>query len=636
MLKVSSIVDHYRLLEEIGRGGFSVVYRAEDIRLGRHVALKVLREEDYLPVPQQERQRKRFWREATIAAQLAHPNIVTIYELGEWEGVQYIAMELLLGETLCAHLERKRRLSLAEALPIAEQVCAALEHAHRHHLVHRDVKPDNIFLLPDGRVKLTDFGIARPIDAVSVTQAGSYVGSPAYMAPEQIAGAKPDHRADIFSLGVTLYEALSGRRPFESRTIPMAFHNILHSPPAPLPELPPRVQAVLYRALEKEVRRRYGSAQAFLAAFRAAVADAEKSPRVSRRRSVSPSPPGSGGEAPSVSGEPPVGTGEAVTWKGRLRSVSEAFEFDALLGGAAAPKEAAVEPDTGEAPSNRTSMEWKQAEEAEVSPPPPPSAPGAAAEATVEAPPPVLYPNVFYVHPKRSRWRGFGFSPGETFGRLALLGGTVLAAGLFGMGVGAYAEMFLDYRLFYRKFILRAGWDNFFPFGPYPTLLYGLALALLAGGAVWAFRHLGQRLFPPGEETGRRSFFSAACVLAVAAVMAGGCGGMSWVSLDRQVFAYNSLLQRAREAEKRAQAAFKSSLRYRGTPQEEEMKRSWQAYVDEKVQALEEALALHQPLRLDPRLPRRYRSGERCLPDAQIPPSLRQAGAKRLVFLLPR
>jgi len=350
MLAASSIVGNYRVLEVIGHGGFAVVYKAEDQRLGRQVALKVLHVEELLPERQQQERIARFRREATAAASLNHPNIVTIYEIGDSEGMRYIAMELLEGETLRARLESRRTLSPSEALPIIEQLGAALEHAHQNNLIHRDVKPDNVFLLPDGRVKLTDFGIARGMNSVGMTQIGSFVGSPAYMSPEQIAGEKLDHRADIFSLGITLYETLSGRRPFESDTLALAVHNICFTAPAPLTNLPQSIQKVLARALEKEPARRYQSTGEFVAAFRAAVASAQSQPEPSTdtgsaqektlalpARSAEELAQEMAATTEETSREPPparLAPSTSLTpLRQRVREGSEAFEFDALIEG---------------------------------------------------------------------------------------------------------------------------------------------------------------------------------------------------------------------------------------------------------------------------------------------------------------
>lgn len=340
MLAVSTIVGNYRILGIIGHGGFATVYRAEDLRLGRTVALKVLHVEEDVPEQQRQERIARFRREATAAASLNHPNIVTIYEIGDWEGLRYIAMEMLTGETLRAHLERKKTLSAEEALPIVEQVCAALEHAHQNNLIHRDVKPDNIFLLPDGRVKLADFGIARLIDSTAVTLIGSLVGSPAYMSPEQIAGEKLDQRADIFSLGITLYEVLSGRRPFESETLHRAMHAICHSDPAPLTGVAQSVQEVLNRALEKEPGRRYPSMSAFIAAFREAVVTARSAPSAPARRSNS-------FPKPSASRSP---------LQERVRQGTGAFAFDALIEGVST-----LEPPKEEPPPGGTAMPSRSA-----------------------------------------------------------------------------------------------------------------------------------------------------------------------------------------------------------------------------------------------------------------------------------
>jgi serine/threonine-protein kinase len=266
-------IDRFEVLEEIGRGASAVVYRALDSSLGRPVALKVMQCAQYTSPVQAAEFSARFRREAAAAVKLNHPNIVSVYEFGEVETIRYIAMELLEGQTLRDRINSGMPLSAWEALPILDDISAALDHAHKSGIVHRDIKPDNIFLVGEGRAKLTDFGIARRTDQLCFTQAGSYAGTPAYMSPEQLAGEVADERSDIFSLGVTVYEGLAGWRPFGGESIPKVVHNITNSQPQEMAGTPQVLERVILRALTKDPARRYQSAREFFDAFRLAVTD---------------------------------------------------------------------------------------------------------------------------------------------------------------------------------------------------------------------------------------------------------------------------------------------------------------------------------------------------------------------------
>jgi serine/threonine-protein kinase len=239
------------------------VYEAQDELIGRTVALKVL----VLPSIISESERldmvRRFEREARSAGKLAHPNIVTIYEVGSANGLHYIAMEFMHGKTARQALNEEGRLPPDRVLNIVKQVASALDYAHARGVIHRDVKPDNIALLEDGIVKLTDFGIARLANDLVRTQAGIMVGSPAYMSPEQIVGDEIDGRSDVFSLGVTTYELLTGSKPFDASTITAVMHKIIYEQPAPAEELSSALERVLRKAMEKDPAKRYQSARAF-------------------------------------------------------------------------------------------------------------------------------------------------------------------------------------------------------------------------------------------------------------------------------------------------------------------------------------------------------------------------------------
>lgn len=264
-------IGHYRILRKLGEGGMGVVYAAEDDRLGRQVALKVLR--DSSPDPDA---RARLVREARIAAGVAHPLICQVFELGEWNGQPFIAMELVDGEPLAARLARGA-LAPGEALPLALSVVDALRVLHGRGIVHRDLKPSNVFVTPAG-VKVLDFGLARPMEAAgadtatALTQAGTILGTPQYSAPEQLTGQAVDARADLFSAGVVLYEMLAGRPPFQGANIGAIIHAVLYDTPPVLTGSPAiaAIDRVLHRALAKDPAERYQTADAFGADLRAA------------------------------------------------------------------------------------------------------------------------------------------------------------------------------------------------------------------------------------------------------------------------------------------------------------------------------------------------------------------------------
>jgi len=260
---IGTHIGKYRIVRQLGVGGMAHVYEAVDELIGRTVALKVL----VLPSIISESERldmvRRFEREARSAGKLSHPNIVTIYEVGSANGMHYIAMEFMHGKTAREVLNEEGRLAPDRVLSIVKQVASALDYAHARGVIHRDVKPDNIALLEEGIVKLTDFGIARIANDLVRTQAGIMVGSPAYMSPEQIVGDEIDGRSDVFSLGVTTYELLTGSKPFDASTITAVMHKIIYEQPAPVEDLSPAVERVLRKAMEKEPAKRYQSARAF-------------------------------------------------------------------------------------------------------------------------------------------------------------------------------------------------------------------------------------------------------------------------------------------------------------------------------------------------------------------------------------
>jgi serine/threonine protein kinase/tetratricopeptide (TPR) repeat protein len=276
---------HYRVLEKLGSGGMGVVYKAEDLKLGRLVALKFLPEE----LRADSKSLDRFWREARAASALNHPSICTIYEMGEHEGQLFIAMELLEGETLAARIERGP-LALPEAMRIALGLLAALQTLHFNDLVHRDLKPSNIFLTENG-VKIIDFGLARlpradpTITQTELTMPGVLLGTPRYMSPEQVCGDVTTSASDLFAAGAIIFEMLSGRSAFAARSVADVLHAIQYGQVPTLSGSPAiaAVDRVVHRALAKEPRDRYLSADAMAKELRAALLLADSDATVRAR-----------------------------------------------------------------------------------------------------------------------------------------------------------------------------------------------------------------------------------------------------------------------------------------------------------------------------------------------------------------
>ncbi|HEX7085567.1 MAG TPA: serine/threonine-protein kinase [Vicinamibacterales bacterium] len=257
-------IGRYEVIERVGRGGMGVLYRGRDPVLDREVAIKVMAGD----FSTDEAARTRFFREARAAARLQHRNIVTVYEFAEDNGSPYIAMEFLRGQSLAQRLQTGSPMPLVQKLDIVIQLLTGLHYAHEQGIVHRDVKPPNIWLLDDGTIKLLDFGIAK-IAASTMTSAGSVLGSAFYMAPEQVAGREVDGRADVFASGVVLYEMLSGHRPFEAESPTAVMLKIINEEPQPLtrfcPDLPPGIVSAVMKALSKDPAHRYPHAGDFAA-----------------------------------------------------------------------------------------------------------------------------------------------------------------------------------------------------------------------------------------------------------------------------------------------------------------------------------------------------------------------------------
>ena len=251
----------YQIEKSLGNGGMAVVYRALDLTLERVVAVKVLRE-DYSSDPAF---RERFRQEATAAANLAHPNIVTVHDFGIDQGHLFIVMEFVPGTDLNSILQKRGRFTVDEALPLIRQACAGIGYAHRAGLVHCDVKPHNFLITPDNRLKVTDFGIARALASINPEEKIKIVwGSPQYFSPEQAVGSAPSPASDVYSLGVVMYYMLTGRLPFTAATIPELVEMHRSASPTPPhiynPSIPPALDEIILKVLSKEPSARYRTA----------------------------------------------------------------------------------------------------------------------------------------------------------------------------------------------------------------------------------------------------------------------------------------------------------------------------------------------------------------------------------------
>ena len=258
MIKIGMMIgERYEILEKIGTGGMSDVYKAKCHKLNRMVAVKVLKQE----FSENANFVSKFRTEAQAAAGLMHPNIVNVYDVGDENGIYYIVMELVEGITLKKYIEKKARLSVKEAVTIAIQICLGIEAAHNNHIIHRDIKPQNVIISKEGKVKVTDFGIAKA--ATSNTITSNVMGSVHYTSPEQARGGFSDEKSDIYSLGITLFEMLTGRVPFNGdTTVAIAIKQIQEEMPSPreyVPEIPISVEQIVLKCTQKSPDRRYQS-----------------------------------------------------------------------------------------------------------------------------------------------------------------------------------------------------------------------------------------------------------------------------------------------------------------------------------------------------------------------------------------
>ncbi|MCZ8520197.1 MULTISPECIES: Stk1 family PASTA domain-containing Ser/Thr kinase [Paenibacillus] len=254
----------YEILERVGGGGMAIVYKGLDILLHRHVAVKILRQQ-YV---HDEEFIQRFRREAQAAASLSHPNVVSIYDVGQEDDVHYIVMEYVEGTTLNDRIKEKAPLQVEEAVHIAGQICDALDHAHYNQIIHRDIKPHNILIGKNGRVKVTDFGIARAVTSSTITQTGSVVGSVHYFSPEHAKGTTTGEQSDLYSLGIVMYQMLTGRLPFLGESpISVALKHLQEDVEAPRkvnPLIPQSVENIILKAMRKSTAERYRTAKDML------------------------------------------------------------------------------------------------------------------------------------------------------------------------------------------------------------------------------------------------------------------------------------------------------------------------------------------------------------------------------------
>ncbi|MBQ0028477.1 MAG: Stk1 family PASTA domain-containing Ser/Thr kinase [Lachnospiraceae bacterium] len=260
MIKLGMMLgDRYEILDKIGTGGMSDVYKAKDHKLSRPVAVKVLKQE----FSENANFVSKFRTEAQAAAGMMHPNIVNVYDVGEEGGIHYIVMELVEGITLKKYIEKKSRLSVKEAVSIAIQVSMGIEAAHNNHIIHRDIKPQNIMISKDGKVKVTDFGIAKAVSSNTITS--NVMGSVHYTSPEQARGGYSDEKSDIYSLGITLFEMITGRVPFNGETtVAIAIKHIQEPMPSPrvyVSDVPVSVEQIVLKCTQKSPDRRYQNMQ---------------------------------------------------------------------------------------------------------------------------------------------------------------------------------------------------------------------------------------------------------------------------------------------------------------------------------------------------------------------------------------
>ncbi len=314
-------VGRFEIVRELGRGAMGLVYLAHDPKIDRKVAIKTIQRNPALQETEAEEARQRFLREAQAAGKLVHSGIVTIFDVGEDQGTSYIAMEYIEGNTLEAATKPDHLMPVEKVVRFITQAAHALDYAHEHHIVHRDIKPANLMIVGDKQLKVTDFGLAKNPSA-NLTSAGTLIGTPNYMSPEQIMGRSLDGRSDLFSLGVVLYELLTGERPFGGETISTIIYRILHelpkTPDIVNPRVPAALSQVILRAIEKDAAKRYQTGDEFAGALQAYI-DSVSAPQLSaamRASSVKEAPttlmPSDQFDPGAAAGGPPARSPAAV------------------------------------------------------------------------------------------------------------------------------------------------------------------------------------------------------------------------------------------------------------------------------------------------------------------------------------
>jgi eukaryotic-like serine/threonine-protein kinase len=267
----SALEGRYQVLQELGRGGMGIVFQAHDKQLNDQVAIKILspllsNDADALD---------RMKREVSAARRITHPNVIRIHDIAESKGLHYVSMEYFHGTSLKEYIKRSGSLSLMQAYNIASQICDGLEEAHKQGVIHRDLKSQNIIINPSGHLKIIDFGLAHTAHLQGMTATGLIMGTPEYMAPEQVAGKRVDERADIYSLGIILYELFTGKVPFSGDSAIAVGFMQMKDPPQPPheinPQIPPEIESVILKCLEKEPNGRFGSVVQVKAALQNAV-----------------------------------------------------------------------------------------------------------------------------------------------------------------------------------------------------------------------------------------------------------------------------------------------------------------------------------------------------------------------------
>jgi serine/threonine protein kinase len=317
----------YEILAKLGEGAMGVVYRARDTTLGRVVALKMLSQE----LGAEEELHQRFMREAEAVGLLSHPNIVTVYDMGDAAGQLYMAMELLEGEDLRYLIEKRVPVPTADRVRILIQICEGVEYAHSKGVVHRDIKPANILVTTQARVKILDFGLARVITRAAITRRGVILGTPDYMSPEQAMGKPVDRRSDVFSAGSVFYEFLTMEKPFKAKTLHGVLYQIVSEEPDSIltivPEVPMRLAAVVHRMLRKDPEKRYAT----LGDVRNDLLEIHAALRRSKSRSAGPRPLAASNEDVRGRVREHLGRGRADFEAGRLnKAITEMQEAAAL------------------------------------------------------------------------------------------------------------------------------------------------------------------------------------------------------------------------------------------------------------------------------------------------------------------